>query len=70
MGFAGRACIHPLQVSVVNEVCSPTAEELLMAQKIVAAYKEAKGGVALLDGKLIEKPILRSAERLLKSGGK
>ena len=70
MGFAGRACIHPLQVSVINEVFSPTAEELLMAQKIVAAYKEAKGGVALLDGKLIEKPILRSAERLLKSRGK
>ena len=65
MGFTGRACIHPKQVSVINEVFSPTAEEIEAAEKIVAAFDNAKGGAALLDGKLIEKPILLSAGRIL-----
>lgn len=70
MGFTGRACIHPKQVSVINEVFSPTAEEIDAAEKIVAAFDVAKGGAALLDGKLIEKPILLSAGRILSAKGR
>jgi len=65
MGFTGRACIHPAQVSIVNKVFTPSTEEISKAEKIAAAYEEAAGGVALLEGKLIEKPVLRAAERVL-----
>ena len=65
MGFTGRACIHPAQVAAINAVFTPSADEISKAEKIAAAYEAAAGGVALLDGKLIEKPVLRAAERVL-----
>lgn len=65
MGFTGRACIHPAQVGPINAVFTPSASEISKSQKVAAAYAEAEGGVALLDGKLIEKPVLRAAERVL-----
>ncbi|MBY0422622.1 MAG: CoA ester lyase [Parvularculaceae bacterium] len=70
MGFTGRACIHPDQVPVVNAVFTPTADEIARAEKVKAAYAAAGGGVALLDGKLIERPVLRAAERVLARKGK
>lgn len=69
MGFTGRACIHPAQIAIVNEVFTPTADEISKAEKIRAAYEAAGGGVALLDGKLIEAPVLRSADRALAAKG-
>jgi citrate lyase subunit beta/citryl-CoA lyase/(S)-citramalyl-CoA lyase len=69
MGFTGRAAIHPAQIAAINEVFAPTPDELSKAEKIRAAYDAAAGGVALLDGKLIEKPVLRAAERVLSSKG-
>ncbi len=65
MGFTGRACIHPAQVSAVNRIFTPSADEVSKAEKIAAAYNAADGGVALLDGRLIEKPVLRAAQRIL-----
>ena len=65
VGFTGRACIHPAQIAAVNEIFTPSTEEISKAEKIAAAYEAAAGGVALLDGKLIEKPVLRAAERVL-----
>lgn len=65
MGFTGRACIHPAQVSSINEIFTPSTDDISKARKIAAAYEQAAGGVALLDGKLIEKPVLRAAQRIL-----
>lgn len=65
LGFTGRACIHPAQVAAINTIFTPSTDELSKAEKIAAAYDEAEGGVALLDGKLIEKPVLRAAQRVL-----
>lgn len=70
MGFSGRACIHPAQVAAINEAFTPSADEVTKAEKIRAAYDAAGGGVALLDGKLIEAPVLRAAERTLAAKGK
>lgn len=69
LGFTGRTCIHPDQVGVVNAVFTPTTAEIAKAEKIKAAYAAAGGGVALLDGKLIEAPVLRAAERVLSRKG-
>lgn len=70
MGFTGRAAIHPAQIAIINEVFSPTAEEISKAERIAAAYEAAAGGVALLDGRLVEKPVLRAAERTLAAKGR
>jgi citrate lyase subunit beta/citryl-CoA lyase/(S)-citramalyl-CoA lyase len=69
LGFGGRACIHPDQVSVVNAVFTPSEAELERARRIVAALAEARGAAALLDGKLIEKPVILAAQRILERAG-
>ena len=65
LGFVGKAAIHPTQVSVIHEAFSPTAEEIAWARKVVAAYEANAGGVLLLEGQLIEKPVVRGAQRML-----
>ncbi len=70
MGFTGASCIHPVQVAAVNEAFSPTAEEVGQARRVLEAFDAAGQGVALLDGKLIELPVVRSARNILaKVGG-
>ena len=65
IGFGGRACIHPAQVEIVNRLFTPTPAELSKAEKIAAAFAAADGGVALLDGRLVEKPVYESASKLI-----
>jgi citrate lyase beta subunit len=65
LGFTGRACIHPAQVPIVNAAFSPTPGEIAQAERLVAALRAAGGSVVLLDGKLVEKPVILAAERVL-----
>lgn len=65
MGFSGRACIHPAQVDTVNAVFTPSADELAEARAILDAFGSASGGVALHKGKMIDRPVILSAQRLL-----
>jgi citrate lyase beta subunit len=69
LGFTGRACIHPDQVDAVNAAFTPTDAEIERARRIIAALDEAKGAAALLDGKLIEKPVILAAQRILDRAG-
>lgn len=57
MGFDGKSLIHPAQVPVANAVFAPTAEEIDLAERQIAAYDAAVAegqGVAVLDGKIVE----------------
>ena len=65
LGFAGKAAIHPSQVPVIQRAFSPSAEEVAWARKVVAAYEHQQGGVLLVDGRLVERPVVRSARRNL-----
>ncbi len=68
MGFQGKLCIHPNQVPVVNDVFTPTADEIAFAEKVVAAFAdaEAAGAAAIqLDGRMIDYPIVDAAKRTL-----
>ncbi|WP_199087322.1 CoA ester lyase [Bosea sp. ASV33] len=66
-GFAGKLCIHPGQIDIVNEVFSPSAAEIDWAHKIVTAFEAAHGsGVISLDGKMVDRPHLERAHRLLR----
>lgn len=65
LGFTGKAAIHPDQIPVINETFCPTAEEVARARRIVAAFEEDDTGLLVVDGSLIERPVLRSMQRLL-----
>jgi len=67
-GFDGAGCIHPGQVTIVNEEYSPSAEEVAYAKKIIQLDKEAASsgrGSFALDGKMIDIPIIVRAQKLL-----
>ncbi len=69
-GFQGRLCIHPDQVADANEGYGPTVEEIAEAERIVAAFRaaEAAGSAAIqVEGQMVDYPIVRRAERLLKA---
>ncbi len=68
-GFMGAGCIHPGQVTIVNEEYTPTAQEVEYARKVIAMDKEAaaSGRASFaLDGKMIDIPIIYRAQRLLR----
>lgn len=66
-GFAGMMAIHPTQVDIINAAFEPSAEEIAKAQAIVAAFAADPGAGALkLDGKMVDRPHLTQAQRLLK----
>lgn len=65
LGYSGRACIHPGQISPVNFVFSPSEDELAHAKGVVAALGEADGGVVLYQGKMVDRPVILAAQRLL-----
>ena len=65
LGFTGKAAIHPSQVSIIQGGFSPDDEMVAWAQRIVEAYETNKGGVLLIEGKLVERPVIASAQRVL-----
>jgi citrate lyase beta subunit len=68
LGFDGKWCIHPAQISVVNEVFSPTEKEIEWARKVVAAFEEANAagsGAISVDGQMIDAASIRMARNTL-----
>ena len=65
LGFTGKAAIHPTQVAVIQKAFSPDDATVAWAKRVVSAYETNQGGVLLVDGKLIERPVIASAERVL-----
>ena len=68
MGFGGKLCIHPDQVSVTNRVFSPNKEAIEQARRVIAAFAEAeaKGLASIqLEGKFIDYPIVFAARQVV-----
>ncbi|MBT4042944.1 MAG: CoA ester lyase [Rhodospirillaceae bacterium] len=68
LGFLGSACIHPLQVDILNEEFTPSMEAVEQSRGIIAAYDEAKAagrGSIEFEGKMIDEPIIQRAEQVL-----
>jgi citrate lyase subunit beta/citryl-CoA lyase len=61
LGFDGKWCIHPAQIAAVNEVFSPTEEEVEWAKKVVGAYEEAGAGAITVDGQMIDAASIKMA---------
>jgi (S)-citramalyl-CoA lyase len=65
LGFTGKSAIHPNQIDAINRHFTPDGAAVAQARRIVDASTRAAGGVTLLDGKLVERPILLGAHRVL-----
>jgi citrate lyase subunit beta/citryl-CoA lyase len=65
-GFTGRIAIHPAQVAAINESYMPSTQEVEHARRVIAAFAAAPGaGTVGLDGKMIDIPHLKQAQRVL-----
>jgi Citrate lyase beta subunit len=69
LGFAGKLCIHPKQVDVVNRCFSPSSDDVAWARRVVDAFAQSSGNAALLDGRMIDRPVLVRAQALLDEAG-
>ncbi len=72
LGFSGKSCIHPGQIKTVHKIFSPSQEEIGHARKVMAAVSEAKQagkGVFTVDGKMIDRPVISKAMRILSQAG-
>jgi len=65
LGFTGKAAIHPRQLAPINAAFTPDAERVAYARKVIAAFETSSDGLVVVDGKLIEIPVVRSARRTL-----
>jgi len=66
LGFSGKGSIHPKQIPILNSVFTPSQEQVERARRVIKAFEEADTGLVVIDGKLIEKPVLREMHRILK----
>ena len=67
-GFTGRLAIHPAQVPVINEVYTPSAEQIEKAKAVIAAFAAQPGAGAVgIDGKMYDRPHLVRAQRLIEN---
>ncbi|MFQ5614157.1 MAG: HpcH/HpaI aldolase/citrate lyase family protein [Anaerolineae bacterium] len=68
LGYDGKMAVHPRQVEVMNRVFAPSPQEIAAAQRLVEAHRDQQAagtGAFELDGKMVDRPMVRRAERLL-----
>lgn len=70
-GFTGKIAIHPSQVAIINEMFTPSVDEITYANRVIQAFADADGaGTVGLDGKMLDIPHLKQAKRILQLTGK
>ena len=68
MGYSGKQAIHPQQIGPIQRAFTPSAEEIARARRIIeahAAHQAAGAGAFALDGKMVDMPVVKAAERVL-----
>ncbi|MBV9505217.1 MAG: CoA ester lyase [Acidobacteriia bacterium] len=66
LGFGGKLCIHPKQVSHVNECFRPTPEEIEWARRVIEAAEASKGAAVRAAGEMVDTPVMLRAARILR----
>lgn len=69
LGFAGKLCVHPAQVAPTAATFAPDADLVAWAQRIVSAAEAAGDGVLLVDGRMVDQPVVDRARRILTTIG-
>ena len=67
VGFDGKVAIHPRQVPVIREAYAPSEADLAWARRVLGAVSSNRG-VFEFEGKMVDAPVLRQAERILARG--
>ena len=65
LGFSGKGSVHPKQIAALNEVFTPSEAQITRARRIISEFEKANTGLVVIDGKLIEKPVLREMYRIV-----
>lgn len=65
LGFTGKGSIHPKQIAALNEVFTPSREKIARARSVISEFEAADTGLVVIDGKLVEKPVLREMYRIV-----
>lgn len=65
LGFTGKGAIHPKQIADLNAVFAPDEAAVERARRVLDAFARNAGGLLVFEGKLIEKPVLRSYARMI-----
>ena len=65
LGFCGKGSVHPKQIPALNEVFTPDRSTVERAKRVIREFEAADTGLVVIDGKLIEKPVLREMQRIL-----
>lgn len=68
VGYGAKLCIHPRQVPVVAAGFAPSDDEVAWATRVLAAWDQTTSGAVALDGKMIDKPVIDRARRVLAAG--
>ena len=65
LGFTGKASIHPNQLAIIHQAFTPDEKTIAKARKVCAAFEQGDTGLVVVDGELIELPVVRSMYRVL-----
>jgi citrate lyase subunit beta/citryl-CoA lyase len=65
LGYTGKQLIHPAQLAPANAVYSPDPSQVAWARRIVDAFRETQRGVTVVEGRMVDAPIIAQAERIL-----
>ena len=65
LGFAGKGSVHPKQIGALNDIFTPSNDDIARARRIIKTFEEADTGLVVIDGKLIEKPVMREMYRIV-----
>lgn len=69
LGFGGKLIIHPKQIDIVNSAFRPSDADVIWAEKIRDADQANGGAAVLIDGRMIDAPIIKKANRILERVG-
>ena len=66
LGFGGKLCIHPKQISHVHACFLPSEEEISWARRVLRAAAAANGGATADRGQMVDRPVILRAERIMR----
>ncbi|WP_444930479.1 HpcH/HpaI aldolase/citrate lyase family protein [Microbulbifer sp. SSSA002] len=65
LGFSGKVAIHPRQVVAIHRGLAPSSEALSHARRVVQAYEQNCGGVLVVDGQMVDMPVVERALKIV-----
>ena len=65
LGFACKGSVHPKQIAALNDIFTPSKDNITRARRVIKTFEDADTGLVVIDGKLIEKPVMREMYRIV-----